>query len=150
MRSQTLANAWRKLLKAFGASLFPAACGLLLSACSANSLVDALSPYRMDVRQGNYVSQEMVSRLTPGMPREQVRLIMGSPLLTDVFHADRWDYVYRYVPGSGEVELRRVALLFEKDKLVRVDGDVVAATEAKGEAAARPRVIDLSEPPAKP
>jgi outer membrane protein assembly factor BamE len=54
------------------------------------------------VRQGNFVTQEMVAQLKPGLSREQVRFILGSPLVADMFHADRWDYVYRYQQGHGE------------------------------------------------
>ncbi len=88
-----------------------------------------LSPYRIDVRQGNYVTQEMVARLRPGMTREQVRFALGSPLVADVFHAERWDYVYRFQPGRGAVQTRRLTVFFEDDKLVRVGGDVIAADE---------------------
>lgn len=104
---------------------------LLLGACS--SVPDAssvLSPYRVDVRQGNYVSQDMVARLKAGMTRDQVRFALGTPLVTDVFHADRWDYVYRFQPGRGPVQQRRLIVYFEADKLVRVGGDVVAETDA--------------------
>jgi outer membrane protein assembly factor BamE len=96
---------------------------LLLAACSG---VPLLSPYRIDVQQGNLVSQEMVATLKPGMSRDQVKFVLGTPLLTDLFHADRWDYVYRLQHGGGGVEERRLAVFFEKDLLKRVDGDVVA------------------------
>ena len=80
----------------------------------------------MEIQQGNYVTQEMVSRLKSGMTRDQVRFVMGTPLVADVFHADRWDYVYRRVPERGGVpEQRRVAVFFQEDKLVRLEGDVV-------------------------
>jgi len=87
-----------------------------------------LSPYRIDVRQGNYVDQDMVAKLRPGMTRDQVRFALGTPLVTDMFHADRWDYVYRFQPGKGEVQLRRLVVFFVDDKLARVGGDVVAET----------------------
>ena len=67
----------------------------------------------------------MVSQLKPGMSKEQVRLVLGTPLLTDIFHADRWDYVYwRETPG-GKREQRKLAVFFEDGKLARLDGDVV-------------------------
>jgi outer membrane protein assembly factor BamE len=96
---------------------------VLLAACSG---VPLLSPYRIDVQQGNLVTQEMVSTLKLGMSREQVKFVLGTPLLTDLFHADRWDYVYRLERGSGGVEQRRLAVFFDKDLLKRVDGDIVA------------------------
>ncbi|MBN8281653.1 outer membrane protein assembly factor BamE [Zoogloea sp.] len=93
-----------------------------LAGCS--SVSDFLSPYRIDVRQGNFVSQEMVAQLKPGMSREQVRFVLGAPLLTDVFHADRWDYVYRFQPGKGKLQERKLTVIFENGSLARLEGDV--------------------------
>ncbi len=118
------------------------------------SVVDKLRPYRIDVRQGNLVTQEMVSQLKKGMTRDQVRFALGTPLLDDVFHPDRWDYIYRYTEGRGEPEQRKLTLRFENDQLVRVEGDVVAQTvgDSGAEQGATPqqrvRVIDLGAPPA--
>jgi outer membrane protein assembly factor BamE len=79
----------------------------------------------MTIQQGNNLSQEMVGQLKLGMTREQVRFVLGTPLLMDVFHADRWDYVYyRELPG-GKREQRNLSVVFEKDKLARVLGDLV-------------------------
>ena len=112
-------------------------CLPLLSACSSTPEVTSyLSPYRVDVRQGNYVTQDMMARLKPGMSRDQVRFALGTPLVSDMFHADRWDYVYRFQPGRGAVQTRQLVVYFEEGKLVRVGGDVVAETEAGKEAAA--------------
>lgn len=88
-----------------------------------------LAPYRIDIQQGNYVSQEMVGQLERGMTRDQVRFVLGTPLVTDIFHADRWDYVY-YLdqPGKPRVE-RRLAVFFEDNRLARLEGDV--ASEAR-------------------
>lgn len=106
---------------------------LLLAACGVPRLI---TPYRMDIQQGNYISQEMVSQLRRGMTREQVRFVLGTPLLADIFHADRWDYVfYRDVLG-GVREERKIAVVFEDGRLARIDGDVVPA--AAPEAAAMP------------
>lgn len=102
-----------------GLSLLVAACG-------------ALSPYRMEIQQGNYVSQEMIAQLKPGLTRDQVRFVMGTPLVSDIFHDDRWDYVFvRQRANSSDVEQRRVAVFFEDGKLKRVDGDVVAGAPGK-------------------
>jgi outer membrane protein assembly factor BamE len=101
----------------------------LVAACNPLGI---FSVYRMEVQQGNYVTQEMVSQLQPGMTRDQVRFVLGTPLLTDVFHGNRWDYVYRRQrPNSREVEQRRLSVFFENDKLVRVEGDVIAGAEDK-------------------
>ena len=81
------------------------------------------SPYRPDIQQGNFVSEEMVSQLKEGMTRDQVRFILGTPLLTDIFHAERWDYPFRLARGSGETTSSRVVVFFDKEgKVARFDG----------------------------
>lgn len=125
-----------------------------LAACSsAPDITSRLSPYRIDVRQGNYVTQEMVAKLKPGMTRDQVRFVLGTPLVTDIFHANRWDYVYRFQPGRGEPQLRRIFVFFEDDKLVRVGGDVVPAGEGGATDEAAPassaRIIEVPAEPKK-
>lgn len=80
------------------------------------------APYRIDVQQGNFVSQEMVTQLKEGMTPEQVRFVLGTPLLTDMFHADRWDYPFRLQKGNGEIITSRVTIFFKDDKLVRFEG----------------------------
>ncbi|MEE4080229.1 outer membrane protein assembly factor BamE [Pseudomonas viridiflava] len=80
--------------------------------------------YKIDIQQGNVVTQDMINQLRPGMTRRQVRFIMGNPLLTDTFHADRWDYLYSLQPGGGERQQERVSLIFnESDQLVSLSGD---------------------------
>lgn len=122
----------------------------LLAACSsAPQLTSYLSPYKLDVRQGNFVTQEMVAQLKPGQSRDQVRFILGSPLVTDIFHADRWDYVYRFKPFLGETQERRLTVFFENNQLVKVSGDVVAQEGAGGAEAVRPaaRMIEIAPAP---
>ena len=81
------------------------------------------SPYRPDIQQGNFVSEEMVSQLKEGMTRDQVRFILGTPLLADIFHADRWDYPFRLARGSGETTSSRVVVYFDKEgKVARFEG----------------------------
>jgi len=100
---------------------------ILLSGCSYVPRIPGVTPFRIEIQQGNYISQEMVAQLKPGMSKEQVRLALGTPLLNDVFHADRWDYVYwREKPGMKR-EQRKLTVFFEDGKLNRLDGDVVAA-----------------------
>lgn len=89
--------------------------------------IPGITPYRPEIQQGNFVSQEMMAQVKPGMTREQVRFILGTPLLTDIFHADRWDYVYWRLAESGKREQRKVALYFSEGKLARVEGDVAPA-----------------------
>jgi len=125
--------------------LLPALLPLLVACSNTAGITSRLSPYRIDVRQGNFVTQEMVARLKPGMTRDQVRFALGTPLVSDIFHADRWDYVYRFQPGSGEVQTRRLSVHFADDKLLRVDGDVVAGNVDPAAPAPAPatRVIEV-------
>lgn len=111
---------------------------LLLGACSVPTLptLPGLTPYKMDVQQGNVVTQEMIAKIQPGMSRSQVRFALGTPLIVDPFRTDRWDYVYLYHKAGVLTEQRRIAVIFKDDKLVRIDGDVVAA--APGAAAGKP------------
>ena len=117
----------------------------VLSACS--SVPRIVNEYKIDVQQGNVLTQEMVSQLKPGLSRDQVRFILGTPVLMDMFHANRWDYVYWLKKGNtGVVEKREFSVFFDADgKLVRVAGDVTAAQA--GDSAAAPesamREIDL-------
>jgi outer membrane protein assembly factor BamE len=126
---------------------------LPLAACSNVQMPDvasAITPYRIDIRQGNYITQEMVAQLKPGMSRDQVRFILGTPLVADIFHADRWDYIYSFKQGRGDVQMRRFAVFFADNKLTRVAGDVVGAEQGEAEAAAtsaagsRSRVIEIA------
>ena len=107
----------------------PLLLALLLGACA---LPDFMAPYRIDIQQGNYITQEMVSQLKPGMSKEQVRFVLGTPLVTDIFHAERWDYVYSFDRRGQPREQRRLAVFFQDGKLARLDGDVAPAGEKKG------------------
>jgi outer membrane protein assembly factor BamE len=80
--------------------------------------------YKIDIQQGNVVTQDMIDQLRPGMTRKQVRFIMGNPLITDTFHASRWDYLYSIQPGGGQRLQERVSLNFNaEDQLVGLNGD---------------------------
>jgi outer membrane protein assembly factor BamE len=93
--------------------------------------IPGITPYKMDIQQGNFVSQDMVAQLKPGMSREQVRAILGTPLVADIFHADRWDYVYWREAPDGKREERRVAVFFSPDnRLERIAGDIVPSPAA--------------------
>jgi outer membrane protein assembly factor BamE len=98
-----------------------------LTGCKQVPLVPGLSAHKIDIQQGNAVTQEMVSKLQLGMTRSQVRFALGTPLLADPFRDDRWDYYYSYTKRGELVEQRRLIVLFKDDKLVRLDGDVIPA-----------------------
>ncbi|MCG8428511.1 MAG: outer membrane protein assembly factor BamE [Chromatiales bacterium] len=80
--------------------------------------------YRLDIQQGNMVDQETVNKLKPGMSKTQVRYVMGTPMLIDTFHEERWDYIYSFRPGGKEREQTRVALFFEDGRLTQIKGDL--------------------------
>ncbi|HEC17311.1 MAG TPA: outer membrane protein assembly factor BamE [Sedimenticola sp.] len=108
-----------------GASLFITGCETLKGWGEAipSTLEDAPLMHHVDVQQGNIVTQDMINRLRPGMARRQVRYIMGTPILVDVFHQDRWDYIYSNKPGGDPRTQKTVSLFFEDGKLVRIEGD---------------------------
>ena len=100
---------------------------LAVASCGFVPQIPGVKPYRIEIQQGNYISPEAIATLQPGMSKEQVRLALGTPLLTDIFHADRWDYVYwRDRPGAKR-EQRKLTVYFEDGKLTRLDGDPGAA-----------------------
>ncbi|MDQ2822792.1 MAG: outer membrane protein assembly factor BamE [Pseudomonadota bacterium] len=80
------------------------------------------TPYRPDIQQGNFVSEEMIQQVKVGQTREQIMFILGTPLLQDVFHKDRWDYPFYLARGNGELTTSRVTLYFKDDKLEKFDG----------------------------
>lgn len=111
---------------------------LLVAGCSEMPALPVIAPYRMDIQQGNVVTQAMVAKLKPGMTRGQVRFALGTPLVVDPFRDDRWDYVYYLAKGGEMTEKRRIAVIFKDDKLLRVEGDVLAASGAAQAAADAP------------
>jgi outer membrane protein assembly factor BamE len=80
------------------------------------------SPYRPSIQQGNFVSEEMFKQLKIGQTRDQVKFVLGTPLLADAFHRDRWDYPFYLARGNGELTTSRVTVYFKDDKLDRIDG----------------------------
>jgi len=79
--------------------------------------------YKMDIRQGNFVTAEMLDKLKLGMTRQQVRYVLGTPLVSDPYHGDRWDYVYRLEHDRELVEKHKLTLYFEADRLSRIVED---------------------------
>jgi len=122
---------------------------LLLAGCKQVPMLPTLTPYKIDIQQGNYVDQQMVAKLKPGMTRSQVRFILGTPLVVDPFRTDRWDYVYVLHKAGELIEQRRIAVIFEQDKLKRIEGDVVAAGAAKDGAGPLPATPTAAKPQAE-
>lgn len=106
------------LLVAAGAMAGLSGCEMLVSK---DNLTSFARPYSVEVVQGNVLTKELMARVQIGMPRAQVRDLLGSPLLTDVFHGDRWDYVFTIRRRGTEPQLRSVVLMFDGDRLLSVD-----------------------------
>ena len=96
-------------------------CGSLDGA--SNRIASIVTPYKIDVVQGNFVSREQVEALQPGMSRQQVREILGTPLVTSLFHADRWEYVFTLKRPGESLQTRKLAVFFKGDVLERSEGD---------------------------
>jgi outer membrane protein assembly factor BamE len=109
---------------------------IFLTACGTAAL-PTIKPYKLDVQQGNVVNSKMLLQLRPGMTKSQVLFVMGTPLVQDSFHGNRWDYAYQLREAGKLTAQRRVILDFENELLKTVRGDVIASTgeEAKTETA---------------
>ena len=90
------------------------ACAVLVAGCV----------YRIDIQQGNYVTQDQVQKLKTGMTRTEVRQALGTPLLQDVFHADRWDYYFSHAKGGKAADRKLFSVHFKDDKLASFTGEV--------------------------
>lgn len=105
----------------------------LLVACanpfSRQTLDNFSLTYKINIQQGVVVTQEMADQLKLGMTRDQVRFVLGTPILTDPFHKDRWDYPFRFQPGRGPIEERRFTVWFDNDVLARYNGDSLPTEE---------------------
>jgi outer membrane protein assembly factor BamE len=107
------------------------------------------SPYRPDIQQGNFVSQEMLAQLKVGQTREQVKFILGTPLLTDAFHASRWDYPFYLARGNGELTQARVTVYFKDDKVEKFDGGNLPTEKEYIARIAGPATVTAQEAPKK-
>ena len=91
----------------------------------AEKLPAKLKPYKVDIVQGNYVTNSMVSNLTKGQSRDQVRALLGTPLITDPFRQNRWDYIFLINRGSGKRLINRFMVMFENDRVVAWEGSPI-------------------------
>jgi outer membrane protein assembly factor BamE len=106
--------------------------------------------YRIDVQQGNYVTQDLVDRLKPGMTKAEVKQILGTPLLIDVFHANRWDYYFSNVKGGKAQDRSRISVFFENDKVARFTGGGRPGTTPSAQTTAPNPAVQSTETPAAP
>ena len=125
------------------------ACGSLDSA--SNRIVGLVTPYKVDIVQGNFVSKEQATLLKPGATRAQVRDILGTPLLMSIFHADQWDYVFTFQRQGLPSQLRKLTVSFKGDVLDRIDtepmpseADFVASLDS-GRQSRKVPVLELSD-----
>jgi outer membrane protein assembly factor BamE len=100
---------------------------LIFAGCASDRIADRISDsvpwvYKIDIQQGNVITQEQVDLLRPGMDQRQVQHILGSPMITDPFHPQRWDYPYQFKPGGKEPEITRFTVFFEDGQLASTAG----------------------------
>ena len=121
---------------------------------SSDNFLGVITPYRVEIVQGNVVTKEQVAAVRPGMSRADVKDVLGSPLLTDVFHANRWDYVFTIKRQGTQPQQRRVMVLFEGDAMKSIEAPddlpserefVASITSPKNAARGTPRVLELTE-----
>jgi outer membrane protein assembly factor BamE len=120
---------------------------LLLAGCSS---VPSL-PYKIEIQQGNVITHEMMEKLKPGMTRAQVRYVLGSPMISDAFHGNRWDYVYRLEQEGRLIEQHRITVFFEDDRLTHTEGRLrpsLASVPPKAAVIAEPVVEEKRAPAA--
>ena len=122
---------------------------IFLSACSVKSPIDYFEAkiYKLDVHQGNIITAEMLMGLKPGMTRAQVKYVLGTPLIQDSFHENRWDYIYKMIKDDRLIEERHVVVRFADDELVDVKGDIIQSNDILigAETERQSKVITLSE-----
>ena len=122
----TLSVHRRKLPRALRATLWVGILAAVTGCASQDRSRSGLfQPYRIEIPQGNYVDQSMFRQVKPGMTREQVRFALGTPLLTDPFRNDRWDYVFLFKHPDGSVDSRRASVLFAEGKVASVEADAL-------------------------
>jgi outer membrane protein assembly factor BamE len=135
--------------------LVAAALTALLGGCANSFISDGVSfitPYRVEIMQGNVITREQIERVKVGMSRDDVRNVLGAPLLTDIFHADRWDYVFTIRRNRAEPVRRGVVAWFENDRLKKLDapGDLPSENEfvasiARDDKGAKPAKLALTD-----
>lgn len=105
------------------------------------------SIYKIDIQQGNVISQARLNQVQPGMTKRQVQFLMGTPLVQDPFHRNRWDYVYTMQRGHGKRKETRLTMLFKQDKLVRITGDLRPHPGAAAPGAGNQKAIEVHPTP---
>lgn len=117
------------------------AAGVVALALALGGCANPFKPYRFEIQQGNFVSSEMTALLKTGMTRDQVRYTLGSPMVTPLFRADQWHYVFYQRKTSGDIVERRLTLYFKDGQLARWEGDAMPSERPQpgAEPAAEPK-----------
>lgn len=113
------------------------------------------TPYKQDIQQGNFISHEMAAQIKEGLSKEQVRFLLGVPLLTDMFHEGRWDYLFRLQKANGQITTNRLTIFFKDNRVVRFEstqlpGEVEYISHISGTPPAPPKEAPKTAPEAKP
>ena len=116
-------------------------CSTLIT-CNNIGSMDFPGVYKISIPQGNIITQEMVDQLRPGMSKRQVIFVMGTPLVRDPYHQDRWDYIYSFQPGGGERGQEKITVFFVDDQLVGFEGDFVPTAIAEAASQSDEEVIN--------
>jgi len=101
-------------------------CVFILLGCESKFL----TIYKIDVQQGNSLEAEGVNKIQLGMSKEQVRFVLGNPLIIDSFHPERWDYIYHFTPGYGEQQRRQLTLFFDRDEVIDIRKDNIVIEDS--------------------
>ena len=129
----------------FAARATLVALALLLGACS-NFSWRSFGVYKIDINQGNYLSQDMVDKLKVGMTSTQVKQVLGTPLVSSPFRPDRWDYVYEYTKQGQVVEHRTFTVWFAEGKVTRWEGDTMPESIVELNRSASAKALPASPP----
>ena len=113
------------------------------------------TPYKQDIQQGNFISHEMAAQIKEGQTKEQVRFLLGVPLLTDMFHEGRWDYLFRLQKANGQITTNRLTIFFKDNRVVRFEstqlpGELEYISHISGTPPAPPKEAPKTAPEAKP
>jgi outer membrane protein assembly factor BamE len=120
---------------------FVAAVCCLVAGCS---WVPTWGVYKIDINQGNFITQDLVEKLKVGQTKSQVRLVLGTPLVADAFHSNRWDYVYQFESGGRVREERKFTVLFQDDKLATWSSEELPISPIRGYAGERKEGVTTS------
>ncbi|WP_410498938.1 outer membrane protein assembly factor BamE [Chitinibacter sp. S2-10] len=104
---------------------------LLMTGCS---VINFITPYKLDIPQGNAITADQIANLKPGMTQNQVRFVLGTPLLVDPFHQQRWEYIYLNSQGGKELEKKRFSVIFTDNMLTSWEGEVLPEPPARKKA----------------